>query len=151
MTARLVLLPFLILATGIGALAEDTIDRTSDEAAIRHVTNEFILRREADDEAGLRALLTESCDQRLTSGRMRIGRDSVVSGALESTRRTGGKRIIELESIRFLGTDVAIGNGSYDSTGRADGTDLHMQTTMVYVRADGEWLIDAIRNARLPE
>ena len=126
-------------------------DRTDDESAIRHVTKEFILRRENNDEAGLRALLTANVDQRLTSGRMRSGRDAVVSGALESTQRTGGKRSIKLESIRFLGADVAIANGSYDSTGRNDGTDLHMQTTMVYVRVDGEWRIDTIRNARLPD
>jgi uncharacterized protein (TIGR02246 family) len=126
-------------------------DRADDESAIRHVTNEFILRRENNDEAGLRALLTANVDQRLTSGRMRSGRDAVVSGALESTRRTGGKRSIKLESIRFLGADVAIADGSYNSTGRNDGTDLHMQTTMIYVRVDGEWRIDTIRNARLPD
>jgi hypothetical protein len=82
---------------------------------------------------------------------MRSGREAVVSGSLDSTRNSGGKRVISLESIRFLGADVAIANGTYDSLGRSDGTDLHMLTTIVFWRVDGEWHIDAIRNARSPE
>ena len=104
-----------------------------------------------DDEDELRTLLTVTCDQRLTSGRMRSGPDAVVSGSLASTRNSGGKRLITLESIRFLGADVAIANGRYDSLGRSDGTDLHMLTTIVFWRVDGKWRIDAIRNARSPD
>ena len=151
MRYKVIFLLVFLFAASVAAFAQEATDKAADEAAIRHVTSEFILRRENDDEAGLRALLTPTCDQRLTSGRIRSGRDAVVQGALEATRRTGGKRSIVLESIRFLGDDVAIANGSYDSMGRNDGTDLHMQTTMVFVRVDGEWRIDAIRNARLPE
>jgi len=140
---------FLILvATSLSATAQDLSDHAEDESAIRQVTHEFILRRDNGDEAGLRALLTEACDQRLTSGRMRSGRDAVLRGSLDSTRNLGGQRKITLESIRYLGADVAIANGRYDSLGRADGTDLHMRTTMVFWRVDGEWLIDAIRNVR---
>ena len=145
------LLFFMLIAADLAAVAQDVPDRAADELAIRRVTEEFILRREHDDEAGLRALLTATCDQRLTSGRMRSGREAVVSGALSSTQNTGGKRSITLESIRFLGADVAIANGRYDSTGRSDGTDLYMRTTMVFWRAAGEWRIDAIRNARSPD
>ena len=141
----------LLIATSAAAFAQQSPDRGDDEAAIRHVASQFIALREEDDEAGLSALLTETCDQRLTSGRMRSGRDEVVTGALESTKRTGGERRINLHSIRFLGSDAAIANGDYDSIGRNDGTDLFMQTTMIFVRVDGQWLIDAIRNARLPE
>ena len=133
------------------AVAQDMPERSEDEAAIRTVTQEFILLRDQDDEAALRALLTAACDQRLTSGHLRSGRDAVVSGSLESTRTRGGQRSISLESIRFLGADVAIANGRYDSTGRSDGTDLYMRTTMVFWRVAGEWRIDAIRNARSPD
>jgi len=133
------------------ALAEDVVDRSADESAIRQVTQDYIARRDEGDEAGLRALLTEKVDQRLTSGRMRLGRDEVVNGSLGSTQNSGGKRVITLNGIRFLGADVAIANGNYDSLGRADGTDLYMRTTIVFWRVDGKWRIDAIRNARAPE
>jgi hypothetical protein len=82
---------------------------------------------------------------------MRSGREAVLDGSLGATQSQGGKRLIALETIRFLGADVAIANGSYDSLDRADGTDLHMRTTMVFWRVDGEWRIDAIRNVRLAD
>lgn len=151
MHRKLGVLFFIFIAAAPSAAAQDRPNRSADDSAIRRVTQEFILRREDGDEAGLRALLTVNCDQRLTSGRMRSGRDAVVSGSLASTRNSGGKRLITLESIRFLGTDVAIANGRYDSLGRSDGTDLHMLTTIVFWRVDGEWRIDAIRNARSPD
>jgi hypothetical protein len=151
MGRKLGFLFFILITVDVAAVAQDVPDRTQDELAIRRVTQEFILRRESGDEVGLRALLTVNSDQRLTSGRMRSGRQAVVSGSLESTRNSGGKRLITLESIRFLGTDVAIANGRYDSLGRSDGTDLHMLTTIVFWRIDGEWYIDAIRNARSPD
>ena len=151
MRNRLKLLLFLLVVTGLPTAAQDLPDRSADKAAIRQVTQDYILRRDDNDEAGLRALLSPNADQRLTSGRMRSGREEVVAGSLNSTQTSGGKRVISLKSIRFLGADVAIANGSYDSLGRADGTDLHMQTTIVFWRVDGKWLIDAIRNARSPE
>jgi len=151
MRRRLGLLFFMLFAADVAVVAQDVPDRSADELAIRRITQEFILRRENADEAALRALLTVNCDQRLTSGRMRSGREAVVSGSLDSTRNSGGKRSITLESIRFLGADVAVANGRYDSTGRNDGTDLYMHTTMVFWRSDGEWYIDAIRNARSPD
>ena len=151
MHKKLGLLLFMLIAVDVVAVAKNAPDRSADESAIRRVTQEFILRRDNNDEAGLRALLTAACDQRLTSGRMRSGRDAVVNGSLDSTRSRGGKRSITLEAIRFLGDDVALANGSYDSTGRSDGTDLFMRTTMVFWRVNGEWRIDAIRNVRSPD
>jgi uncharacterized protein (TIGR02246 family) len=151
MRMRLGLLFFTLFAVGVTAVAQSTPDRSADELSIKRITQEFIQRRDDGDEAGLRALLTESCDQRLTSGRMRSGREAVLDGSLGATQTQGGKRLIALESIRFLGADVAIADGSYDSLGRADGTDLHMRTTMVFWRIDGVWLIEAIRNVRLAD
>jgi hypothetical protein len=52
--------------------------------------------------------------------------------------------------LRFVGSDVALGDGRYDSLGRADGTDQHMLTSMVLRRDGGAWKIAAIRNMLLP-
>jgi uncharacterized protein (TIGR02246 family) len=102
----------------------------------------------ADDPARLAAILTADVDQQQTSGATRRGRDAVVSGSLETQRSTGGKRTITVDSVRFLTPDVAIADGRYDSLGRADGTDLHMLTSMVLRREAGTWRIAAIRNMR---
>jgi len=134
-----------VAAFGAGA---QNADRAADEAAIKAVVRAFIDTREANDEAGLRALLTADVDQLQTSGNLRSGRDAVVSGSLETTRTTGGKRTITVEHVRFLSPDVAIADGPYESLGRSDGTDVHMYTSMVLRREGGAWKIAAIRNMR---
>jgi uncharacterized protein (TIGR02246 family) len=121
-------------------------DRAADEAAIRAVIQAFLDTRENNDAAGLAALLTADVDQRQTSGNMRSGRDAVVQGSLATQQSTGGTRTISVDSLRFVGADVAIADGRYDSVGRADGTDQRMLTSMVLRREGGAWKIAAIRN-----
>jgi uncharacterized protein (TIGR02246 family) len=121
-------------------------DRAADETAIRAVIQAFLDTREKNDAAGLAALLTPDVDQRQTSGNMRTGRDAVVSGSLATQQSTGGRRTITVDSLRFVGPDVAIADGRYDSVGRADGTDQRMLTSMVLRREGGAWKIAAIRN-----
>jgi uncharacterized protein (TIGR02246 family) len=121
-------------------------DRAADETAIRAVIQAFLDTREKNDAAGLAALLTPDVDQRQTSGNMRSGRDAVVSGSLATQQSTGGRRTINVDSLRFVGSDVAIADGRYDSLGRADGTDQRMLTSMVLRREGGAWKIAAIRN-----
>lgn len=122
-------------------------DRAADETAIRAVIQAFLDTREANDAAALAALLTADVDQQQTSGNRRVGRDAVVAGSLATQESTGGTRTIAVDSLRFLGPDVAIADGRYDSVGRADGTDQHMLTAMVLRREGGAWKIAAIRNA----
>jgi uncharacterized protein (TIGR02246 family) len=136
----------LALAGAAAALAQPPADRAADEAAVRAVIQAFIDTREANDAAGLAALLTEDVDQRQTSGNVRSGRDAVVSGSLATTQSTGGRRTITVDSLRFVGPDVALADGRYDSLGRADGTDQRMLTSMVLKREAGRWKIAAIRN-----
>ena len=121
-------------------------DRAADESAIRAVIQAFLDTREKNDAAGLAALLTADVDQRQTSGNMRSGRDDVVQGSLATQQSTGGTRTISVDSLRFVGPDVAIADGRYDSVGRADGTDQRMLTSMVLRREGGAWKIAAIRN-----
>jgi uncharacterized protein (TIGR02246 family) len=127
------------------ALAQSA-DRAADEQAVRAVIKAFIDTREANDAAGLAALLTADVDQRQTSGNVRSGRDAVVSGTMTTQQSTGGRRTIAVESLRFVGTDIALADGRYDSIGRSDGTDQRMLTSMVLRREGGAWKIAAIRN-----
>jgi uncharacterized protein (TIGR02246 family) len=139
------LLATVMLAGALPAQSQ-TSDRAADEAAVKKVIQAFIDTREANDKAGLTALLTADVDQRQTSGSMRSGRDAVVSGTLQTQQSTGGKRTITVDSLRFVGADVAIADGRYDSIGRTDGTNQLMLTSMVLRREGGAWKIAAIRN-----
>ena len=136
----LALVPTAALAQGAGHAA--------DEKAIKAVVQEFLDARDANDEQRLSAVLTADADQQQTSGERRVGRDAVVKGSLSTQQSTGGKRTIAVDSIRFIAPDVALADGRYDSIGRADGSDLHMLTSMVLRRENGAWKIAAIRNMR---
>jgi uncharacterized protein (TIGR02246 family) len=136
----------LLLVAATFALSAQSRERADDEAAIRAVIQAFLDTREKNDAAALAALLTADVDQRQTSGNMRSGRDAVVSGSLSTQQNTGGRRTISVDSLRFVGPDVAIADGRYDSLGRADGTDQRMLTSMVLRREGGDWKIAAIRN-----
>lgn len=136
-----------VLAAAAAATAwPQGADRAADETAIRAVIQAFLDTRERNDAAALAALLTADVDQRQTSGNLRSGRDAVVTGSLATQQSTGGRRTIRVDFLRFLGPDVAIADGRYDSLGRTDGTDRHMLTSMVLRREGGGWKIAAIRN-----
>ena len=138
-------LALALLAAAPLAFAQ-VADRAADEAAIRKVIQAFLDTREANDPAALGALLTADVDQQQTSGNTRRGREAVVSGSLATQQATGGTRTITVDTLRFVNADVAIADGRYDSTGRADGSDQRMLTSMVLRREGGAWKIAAIRN-----
>ena len=144
---KLALLSLLSLVSVTGALAQSA-DRAADEKAIKAVIQEFLDARDANDAKRVAAVLTADADQQQTSGERRRGRDAVVTGSLTTQRSTGGKRTIAVDSVRFIASDVALADGRYDSVGRADGSDLHMLTSIVLRREAGAWKIAAIRNMR---
>jgi len=130
-----------------GAIAQGA-DRAADEKAIKAVIQEFLDARAANDPKRVSAVLTADADQQQTSGERRRGRDAVVRGSLSTQQSSGGKRTIAVDSIRFIAADVALADGRYDSVGRADGSDLHMLTSIVLRHEGGAWKIAAIRNMR---
>jgi uncharacterized protein (TIGR02246 family) len=136
---------------GLAALqvaVAQSAEHAADQKAIRAVVQEFLDARDANDPKRVAAVLTADADQQQTSGERRVGRDAVVKGSLSTQQSTGGKRTIALESIRFIAADAALADGRYDSVGRADGSDLHMLTSIVLRREGGVWKIAAIRNMR---
>jgi uncharacterized protein (TIGR02246 family) len=117
-----------------------------DEAAIREVVRKYVDAREASDPKAIEALFTADADQLVSDGTWRRGRDELVRGMLESSRKTGGKRTIAVESVRLLGPDVAMADGRYSQTGLAGGANRAMWTTIVLKRGPDGWRIAAIRN-----
>ena len=129
----------------IPGLAQDNA-RKNDEAAIREIVSKYVDARERIDPKAVEELFTSDADQLVSSGEWRRGRDAVVRGAMASSRSTGGKRAINVESVRFLTPDVAIADGRYELTGLAGGATRSMWTTLALVRTEKGWRISAIRN-----
>jgi uncharacterized protein (TIGR02246 family) len=125
--------------------AQDSAGR-SDDAAIREVVSKYVDARERIDPKATEELFTSDADQLVSSGEWRKGRDEVVRGAMASSKNTGGKRTITVESVRMLTPDVAIVDGRYELTGLAGGATRNMWTTLVLIRTEKGWRISAIRN-----
>ena len=58
----------------------------------------------------------------------------------------GGKRTITVETIRFVGNDVALADGRYEIAGAAGGQGRKMWTALLLSRTPQGWRIAAIRN-----
>jgi uncharacterized protein (TIGR02246 family) len=139
------LLAILFCIVFTPTLAQENTGR-SDEAAIRELVSKYVDARERIDPKAAEDLFTIDADQLVSSGEWRRGRDEVVRGAMASSRSTGGKRTISVESVRMLASDVAIADGRYELTGLAGGVTRSMWTTLVLKRTEKGWRISAIRN-----
>lgn len=117
-----------------------------DERTIRGLVAEYARAREHLDPGALQALFTPDADQLVSSGAWRHGREQLISGMLESSRRNSGERSIDVERIRFISDDVAIADARYVIKGREGAGDRRMWSTFVAVRSGEEWRIAAIRN-----
>jgi uncharacterized protein (TIGR02246 family) len=120
--------------------------RGHDEAEIREVVGKYVAAREQIDAQAVEQLFTGDADQLVSSGEWRRGRDAVVRGAMASSRSTGGKRSITVETVRLVTPEVAIADGRYELTGLAGGETRMMWATLVLKRTGNGWRITAIRN-----
>ncbi len=116
----------------------------ADEAAIRGVVNTYLSAREQKDEKLLATVFAADVDQLVSSGEWRRGRAALVEGTMASSARETGKRTVEIETIRYIGKDVAIADGRYVIAGAA--VARRMWSTFVLKREAGGWKIAAIRN-----
>jgi uncharacterized protein (TIGR02246 family) len=139
----------LILASFLPAcllVAQSPPTADADRTAIRAIVKEYVDAREKQDPKAVESLFTSDADQLVSSGEWRKGRPAVVKGTLNSSKQTGGKRTITLESIRFLTPDVALADGRYRLAELAGNTQRDMWTTLLLTRTGSRWRISAIRN-----
>jgi uncharacterized protein (TIGR02246 family) len=116
---------------------------TRDDQAIRDTVQKYLDYRDRDDAKSLATLFTAEVDQLVSSGVWRKGRDEVVKGTLASTKN-GGKRVLTVETIRYIGNDAAIADARYELAG--DTGTRRMWSTFIFHRESGTWKIAAIRN-----
>ena len=119
---------------------------SDDDLAVREIVRRYVAAREAVDPKAIEPLFTIDADQLVSDGVWRRGRDALVRGMLESSKKTGGRRSISVETVRLLTADVALADGRYKQTGLADGKDREMWTTIILKRGPDGWRIAAIRN-----
>jgi uncharacterized protein (TIGR02246 family) len=141
---RLATACLLIVCTGVPALGQSPTKE--DDASVREIVRKYVEAREARDAQAVEALLTPDADQVVSDGTWRRGREALVQGMLESSRKNPAKRTIDVESVRLLAPDVAVADGRYTQVGAAE-KDVRAMWTMIVARRTPEgWKIAAIRN-----
>lgn len=144
---RILLAMSCCLALAVVCSAQTKPEKLSkDEAAIRAVVAKYVDARERIDPKATEELFTADADQLVSSGEWRKGREAVVNGSMASSRNSGGKRTITVESVRFLSKGVAIADGRYELTGQPGASNRSMWATLVMKREGKTWRITAIRN-----
>ena len=139
---------FLLLSVLVIPVTYAQAASPADEAAIRHVVDNYLAAREHRDPKAVAAVFTPDADQLVSTGEWRRGRKALVRGTLASSESTGGHRTITIQTIRLLAPGVALADGPYDLTGLAGGQSRRMWSTFLLTRESGNWRIAAIRNMR---
>jgi uncharacterized protein (TIGR02246 family) len=121
-------------------------ERSDDETAVRQVIERYVDAREVSDPKAIEVLFTPDADQLVSDGTWRKGRDALVKGMLESSRKNPARRSISVESVRLLAPDVALADGRYVQKAAAGGKDRVMWTAITLKRESNTWRIAAIRN-----
>jgi uncharacterized protein (TIGR02246 family) len=137
----------LAFALLLSALSTAHSQSPPDEtAAVKAVVQRYVDAREAKEPRAIESLFTADADQLVSDGTWRHGRDELVKGMLESSRRNPARRTIEVTSVRFLSADVAIADGRYVQKAQPGGRDRAMWTSITLKRGADGWRIAAIRN-----
>ncbi|MCC3311874.1 SgcJ/EcaC family oxidoreductase [Nocardia africana] len=131
-----------------------TLDTRADDAALRGLFDDLLRTWTENDAAAYAALFTTDSDYVSYDGTRAIGRaehqhnhDKLFRGVLAGSALVG-----ELESIRYVTSDVAILHGTASVLmpwrSRLPRRRLSRQT-LVTVRTDGGWAIAALHNGRV--
>jgi uncharacterized protein (TIGR02246 family) len=132
-----------VVATGTAVAQHAESDQ---EEPVRRLIQKYVDAREASDPKAIEALFTIDADQLVSDGTWRKGRDELVRGMLESSKKNPAKRTIAIESVRLLAPDVALADGRYTQKARDGGNDRVMWTAITLKRGADGWRIAAIRN-----
>ncbi len=130
----------------VAAVVADVPSQTADELAVRELVARYAAARESRNAEAIRTLFTLDADQLVSSGTWRKGREALVKGMLGSSRRNPGSRTLNVESVRFPTSDLAVADARYIIKGTDGGSHRRMWSTFVCLRTNGAWRIAAIRN-----
>jgi uncharacterized protein (TIGR02246 family) len=130
-----------------GAPTKEPRERESEVRAISDLGASFIKAYNARDAQGLGALFTVDAEIEDEDGTVTRGRDAIVERFSEIFKEgKSNKLTVETDSLRFLGTDLAIEDGTASlSTGANTPPEIN-QYSVIYARQAGRWLHARIRD-----
>ena len=123
-----------------------------DEADIRQAAADYLDALRRGDFEAMRAHWTENGNIVDEAGRKTNVRD-LQRPATASTGTSIAPPVLNVrtDSVRFVTPDVAIEDGSSQSALRPNGTTTNGRYSVVWVKRDGKWLIDSVREAAIAD
>ncbi len=141
-----------LLAFYLSAKAQDTNaptqDRAADTRAIAALVETFTKAFDAGDATAVAATFTAGALAVDEEGQRNEGRAAIRERLASSFKNAPGSKIaIQVDSLRFLGTDTALEEGRTTITPKQGaGAPEFSRFTAVYVKEDGHWLQAAVRD-----
>ena len=130
-----------------GGQAAVSPEREPDVRAITDLLTSFVKAYNAKDAKAIVDLFTPDAEIEDEDGEITRGSDAIVAHFSETFQENGGNTLtVDTESLRFLGTDVAIEEGVASLSTGADTPPLTNRYSVIYARQGGRWLHARIRD-----
>jgi len=141
----------LLIAAAVVATCEfapaDEIS-SQDEAAIRKATADFVAAFNQGDSEAMAKAWTDTGDYVGDSGQIVRFRDQISKRQQDSARAALPELTMSVESLRQVAKDVALVHGA--SMLKTGGRTTHGGYLAVWLRQEGKWTIESIREAKIP-
>jgi uncharacterized protein (TIGR02246 family) len=126
-------------------------DRSADEAAIRDNVEKFVKAYNAHDPKAVAALFAADGQIEDKDGDIDDGRDAIARTFSKIFADAPAKKIeVNVESIRFIGNDLAVEKGTTKETSAQNEPPDNDRYTVVHVRRDGKWQMALARDEEGP-
>jgi uncharacterized protein (TIGR02246 family) len=131
--------------------APPAADRSADEAAIRANVAQFVKAYNAGDAKAVAALFTPDAQIVDKEGNAAEGREAIAQTFADLFAATPQKRIeVFVDSIRFVGADLAMEVGSTKETPAPNEPPEYDRYTVLHVKRDGKWQMALARDEEGP-
>jgi uncharacterized protein (TIGR02246 family) len=122
-------------------------ERESDVQAIGDLVASFVKAYNARDAKGLAALFTTDAEIEDEDGDVTRGLGAIVERFSGIFKESAGDRLaVDTDTLRFLGTDIAIEEGTASHSTGADTPPRTNRYSVIYARQGGRWLHARIRD-----
>jgi uncharacterized protein (TIGR02246 family) len=125
--------------------------QAEDQAAIGRAVESYVTLFNQADAGGLAALWSpEAVYTNPVSGEQVVGREAIEQQFTAIFAAAQGAQLaVQTDSIEFVSPNVAVEHGTARVT-RADQAPEESEYTAVYVRRDGQWLLDRVTEEVVP-
>jgi uncharacterized protein (TIGR02246 family) len=135
-----------------GGQAAAAPEREADTKAVTELLASFVKTYNAKDARALGDLFTTDAEIEDEDGEITRGRDAIVERFSETFKENGDDTLaVEPDSLRFLGNDIAIEEGTATLLAGGDASPRANRYSVIYARQGGRWLHARIRDEPEPE